>query len=268
VSTATATSKAGRRGGRPPHRLAALWHSTIGKKYVVAVTGVILAIWIVLHMLGNLKAIEGPGHGDAAIDRYAAFLRTAGSPVLPHDFLLWIVRIITLIALALHVTAITQLYRRNRQAKPAALRGQRVRSTWSARTMYLTGPLILAFLIFHVLQFTTLTVHPSPLTKAAVYSNMYGAFHLWWVVVIYVLAVSLLGFHINHGLWSGAQTAGLDNPDRNWFWRRLASGLTVFTVAGFILVPLLFAFGGLPKPALHHRTVPAYGAVSPAVTPS
>jgi succinate dehydrogenase / fumarate reductase cytochrome b subunit len=68
------------------------------------------------------------------------------------------------------------------------------------------------------------------------------------VVVLYVLAVLSLGFHVNHGLWSGAQTAGVDNPDRNWFWRRLASTVTVLTVTGFVLVPLLFAFNGLPKP--------------------
>jgi succinate dehydrogenase / fumarate reductase cytochrome b subunit len=66
--------------------------------------------------------------------------------------------------------------------------------------------------------------------------------------VIYVGAVSLLGLHLNHALWSGAQTAGVDNPDRNWFWRRLATGVTVATVVGFALIPLLFAFDALPKP--------------------
>jgi succinate dehydrogenase / fumarate reductase cytochrome b subunit len=236
------------RRGSPPHRVRLLWSSTIGKKYVVAITGLILAIWIVLHMLGNLKAIEGPGRGHPAVDTYGHWLRTAFSPVLPHDFLLWVVRIITISALLLHVTAITQLWLRNRRSKPRHLRARRVRSTWSARTMYFTGPLILAFLIFHILHFTTLTVHPSPMTEGAIYANLYGAFHLWWVVVLYVLAVLSLGFHVNHGLWSGAQTAGVDNPDRNWFWRRLASTVTVLTVTGFVLVPLLFAFNGLPKP--------------------
>ena len=80
------------------------------------------------------------------------------------------------------------------------------------------------------------------------YANAYGAFHQWWLVVIYVGAVILLGYHLNHGLWSGAQTAGVDNPDRNWFWRRLASGVTALTVIGFALVPILFATNALPKP--------------------
>src|SRR5438105_10559384 len=84
-----------------PHRLLALWRSTLGKKYVVAVTGVILAIFVVLHMAGNLKATEGPGNGHPAIDRYAHFLRTIGSPVLPHDFALWAERTVLLLALVL-----------------------------------------------------------------------------------------------------------------------------------------------------------------------
>jgi succinate dehydrogenase / fumarate reductase cytochrome b subunit len=233
---------------RPAHRLAILWRSTIGKKYVAAVTGLVLAIFVVLHMAGNLKAIEGAGGGHPALDRYAHFLRTVGSPVLPHDFALWLERIALLAALVLHLIAITQLWRRNRRAQPPAHRARRVRSTIAARTMPYTGVLILGFVIFHILHFTTRTIHPTPLIKGAVYANAYGAFHRWWLVVIYVGVVVLLGFHINHGLWSGAQTAGVDNPDRNWFWRRLATAVTLLTVVGFALVPILFATGALPKP--------------------
>lgn len=231
-----------------PHRLRTLWHSTIGKKYVAAVTGIILALFVVAHMLGNLKAIEGPGHGHAALDTYARFLRTAGSPVLPHDFALWVERIIVFTALVLHVTVVTQLYRRNRGARPREHRPARIRSTIAARTMPLTGLLILVFVIFHVLQFTTLTIHPTALHDGTVYANAYGAFQKWWIVLIYLAAVFALGLHMNHALWSGAQTAGLDSPDRNWLWRRFASGVTLVTVIGFALVPTLFWTGALPKP--------------------
>jgi succinate dehydrogenase cytochrome b subunit len=245
-----------------------LWRSTIGKKYVAAVTGALLALFVVLHMLGNLKAIEGPGHhGNAAIDRYAHFLRTLGSPVLPHDFFWWTINVGLILTFVLHLTAITHLYVRNRRSKPRGHKVRHVRATLAARTMPLSGALLLAFLIFHILQFTTLTIHPSQLAKGKVYANMYGAFHLWWVVVIYVGAVGLLGLHINHGLWSGTQTAGIDNPDRNWMWRRLATGVTLVTVAGFVLVPLLFAFGGLPKPPPGFRLVQAPSAsLSPTST--
>jgi succinate dehydrogenase / fumarate reductase cytochrome b subunit len=236
-----------------PHRLRALWRSTIGKKYVAAVTGVILALFVVAHMLGNLKAIEGSGHGHPALDSYAHFLRTLGSPVLPHDFALWVERIVVFTALVLHVTVVTQLYRRNRAAQPPRHRPARLRSTIAARTMPITGVLILVFVVFHVLQFTTLTIHPTPLHQDTVYANAYDAFQKWWIVLIYVAAVIFLGFHMYHGLWSGAQTAGVDNPDRNWFWRRLASGVTLVTVIGFALVPTLFWTGALPKPVPAHQ---------------
>jgi succinate dehydrogenase / fumarate reductase cytochrome b subunit len=231
-----------------PHRLMTLWRSTIGKKYVAALSGMVLAIFVVLHMLGNLKALEGAGHGHPAIDRYAHFLRTAGSPALPHNFMLWIERIVLFTALVLHVTAILQLRARNRRSKPAEFQAKRARSTLAARTMFVSGSLILIFVVFHILQFTTRTIHPTPLVEDKVYANAYHAFHDWWIVIVYVGVVTLLGLHLNHALWSGAQTAGVDNPDRNWFWRRLASGVAVLTMVGFALVPLLFAFGALPKP--------------------
>ena len=231
-----------------PHRLRALWRSTIGKKYVAAVTGILLAGFVIAHMLGNLKALEGPGNGHAALDTYSRFLRTLGSPALPHDFALWVERIVLFTALVLHLTVVTQLYRRNQAARSRDHKPKRIRSTIAARTMPLTGLLILVFVIFHVLQFTTLTIHPTPLHRGTVYANAYGAFQKWWIVLIYVGAVALLGFHMNHALWSGAQTAGVDNPDRNWFWRRLASAVTIVTVIGFALVPTLFWTGALPKP--------------------
>ena len=231
-----------------PHRLLTLWRTTIGKKYVVAVTGAIIAVWIVLHMLGNLKAIEGPGHGHSAIDSYSRFLRTIGSPVFPHDMVLWIIRAFLIIAVVLHVIAVVQLWWLNRKARPRNRKSRPVRSTIFARTMSWTGVLVLAFAIFHVLHFTTRTIHPTKLVNGAVYANLYGAFQKWWLVVIYVGAVVLLGFHLNHGLWSGAQTAGADNPDRNWFWRRLATAVTVITVVGFALVPILYLADVFPKP--------------------
>jgi succinate dehydrogenase / fumarate reductase cytochrome b subunit len=231
-----------------PHRLLALWRSTIGKKYVAAVTGVLLAGFVIAHMLGNLKALEGAGNGHPAIDKYAHFLRTLGSPVLPHDFALWVERVILLAALVLHVTVVTQLWLRNRRAKPAGHAGKLVRATIAARTMPWTGILILVFVVFHVLQFTTGTIHPTSFTNGAVYSNTYHAFQQWWLVLIYVGIVVLLGYHLNHALWSGAQTAGVDNPDRNWFWRRLATVTALLVVVGFALIPILFWTGALPKP--------------------
>jgi succinate dehydrogenase / fumarate reductase cytochrome b subunit len=112
--------------------------------------------------------------------------------------------------------------------------------------MYVTGPLILAFIVFHILHFTTRTIHPTPLAEGAVYRNVDLAFQKWWLVAIYVGAVSALGLHLHHSLWSAFQTAGFDNPDRNWFLRRQASLITAVVVIGFALVPILFLTGALP----------------------
>jgi succinate dehydrogenase / fumarate reductase cytochrome b subunit len=239
------TAPAGYRAGR----IRALWRTTIGKKYVVAITGVIMAIWLILHMLGNLKAFGGPGPagGQSAVDHYSHWLRTAFGPVIPPNVLLWIVRGVVLGALVLHIVAITQLWARNRNARPAGYRSpKRVRSTISARTMYFTGPAILAFLVFHILHFTTRTIHPNRMVGEHVYYNLDTAFSKWWLVVIYVGAVALLGMHLWHSLWSSAQTMGMDNPDRNWFWRRQAAVLSVVVAVGFAAVPVLFLVGALP----------------------
>jgi succinate dehydrogenase / fumarate reductase cytochrome b subunit len=243
--------------GYRPGRIRALWRTTIGKKYVVAITGVIMAVWLVLHMLGNLKAFGGPGPagGQSAVDHYSHWLRTAFGPVFPKNVVLWIVRAIVLSAIVLHIIAITQLWIRNHNARPAGYRSpKRVRSTISARTMYFTGPAILAFIVFHILHFTTRTIHPTRMAEGQVYANMDHAFAKWWLVLIYVAAVTLLGMHLWHSLWSSAQTTGLDNPDRNWFWRRLAAVVSVTVAAGFAAVPILFFVGALPdpKPAAIH----------------
>lgn len=240
-------------------RLMALWNTTIGKKYVVAITGVIMALWLLGHMLGNLKALYGPGSSQAAaIDHYAEWLRTVGAPAMPREGVLWISRVVILSAVFLHIVAITQLYQRNRAARPVGHGPRRVRSTLAARTMYLTGPLLLAFIVFHILHFTTRTIHPTPLIEGQVYANLDHAFAKWWLVAIYVGAVLSLGFHLYHALWSAAQTAGLDNPDRNPFFRRQAAVATAAVVLGFSAPPVLFLTGALPdaKTPTVHAEVP------------
>ena len=114
--------------------------------------------------------------------------------------------------------------------------------------MMVSGTAILAFLIFHILQFTTLTIDVTPLTKGAIYANLYNAFQEWYFVLIYLVAVVLVGAHLRHALWSLFQTLGLDNPERNRQIRTGASVLTVILVAGFASVPILFYSGALGAP--------------------
>jgi succinate dehydrogenase / fumarate reductase, cytochrome b subunit len=227
-----------------------VWRSTVGKKVIVAVTGVILALYVVAHVLGNLKALQGNGSGGgAAIDTYAEWLRTVGEPAIPREGVLWMVRGVLILALVLHVAAIVQLTRRNRAARPAGYRDAPVlRRSLASRTMLFSGGLILAFVVFHILQFTTRTIHPTPLFEGTVYYNLYTAFQEWWLVLIYVAAVGLLGMHLWHALWSMLQTWGADKPNRNPTARRAAKVVSLGVAIGFALVPLAFFFDLLPEP--------------------
>jgi succinate dehydrogenase / fumarate reductase cytochrome b subunit len=224
-----------------------LWDSTIGKKIAVAVTGAIMVLYVILHMVGNLNSLYGNGGGDARVDRYAEWLRTFGEPLLPRSFVLWVIRAILIFALVIHVTGIVQLTRRNRAARGGHA-ARRMGRSFSSATALLTGLLLLAFIIFHILQFTTLTIDVTPLKQGAVYSNLYYAFHKWYFVLLYVLAVGSLGFHLRHGIWSMVQTLGWDRPERNLAIRRTAGALALAVVVGFILVPILFWTGALSKP--------------------
>lgn len=227
-----------------------LWGSTIGTKLIVAVTGVVLAGYVLVHALGNLKALQGNGAGEgAAIDRYAEWLRTFGAEAIPREGIVWTVRGILILALILHIVGIAKLIARNSAARPPEFRAKVISRSISSRTMAITGTLLFAFIVFHVLQFTTLTIQPTPLAEGTVYANLYGAFQEFWIVAVYVIAVLLLGFHLRHALWSIAQTAGLDAPNRNRTFRHAATGTAVAITVAFALVPILFFTDILPEPS-------------------
>ena len=233
------------------HWLREVWASSIGKKIVVAITGLILALYIVVHAAANLKVFQGVGEGSGgpAIDRYAEWLRTVGEPGIPREGILWAVRVILILALVLHVTGVIQLYRRNRAARPPEGRSvARIQRSLAARTMLVTGLLLLAFVVFHVLQFTTRTIDVTPLHEGTVYLNLYEAFQEWYVVLIYVAAVIGLGFHLWHAIWSAAQTWGADKPNRNPTIRRFAAGTAIVVTVGFAAVPICFWTDVLPEP--------------------
>lgn len=235
-------SKRARRTG-----LGELWDSSIGKKIAVAVSGAILVGYVVLHMLGNLNSLYGNGGGDARVDDYAHWLRAFGEPLLPYEFVVWVVRVLLLVAVIVHITAVVQLRARSRVAR-GGHQARRIGRTFSAATTMVTGTFLLAFIVFHIMQFTTLTIDVTPLAEGAVYANLYFAFQKWYFVLLYVLAVGALGFHLRHGLWSAVQTLGLDRPERNQAIRRGAGTLAVVIVVGFLVVPILFWTGALDAP--------------------
>jgi len=233
------------------NRVTRFFGSTLGQKAMVAVTGVILFGFVIGHMLGNLKTFMGnDAQGVPHIDTYAHFLRTMGEPLLPYGVMLWIVRIILLGALVLHVVTAIHLARLNRAARPIRYHHRHVlvTSTVAARTMLVSGVLLLLFVVVHILQFTTGTIQLTPIEPDTVYANLYHAFGEWFIALFYVIAMGLLGFHLYHGAWSLFQSLGIDNPDRNRGLRLTAAATAVILVVGFSAVPLLFVVGVMPSP--------------------
>lgn len=229
-------------------RIKALYASTIGKKLVAAITGIVLFGFLLGHVAGNMKVFTGTSpDGVPHIDQYGQFLKVIGEPMLPAMFGLWGARAVLLIALILHVTAVTQLALLNNEARPVNyIRSKKKAASLPALWMMFSGLLILAFIIFHILHFTTGTIELGKFEHGYVYNNLSNSFANPLVAGGYIVVMIVLGFHLNHGVWSLFQTLGLDNPDRNKFLRIAATGITVAIVLGFIAVPLSFMSGQMP----------------------
>jgi succinate dehydrogenase / fumarate reductase cytochrome b subunit len=227
VSAATAVSP---RENRAP----SFWQSTNGKKVVMAVTGAIMFLFIIGHVLGNLQIFEGP----EKLNAYGHFLHSIGE-------LLWPVRIVLLLSVALHITATVQLALRNKQARPVEYsRKQAINSSYASRTMYWSGPIVLAFIIFHLLQFTAGYIHPeSQFIEGDVYHNVVAGFSVWWVSVWYIIAVSLLGLHLRHGLWSMFQSIGYNHPRHTPLLKKAAFVIALLITLGYISIPISVLLG-------------------------
>src|ERR1700689_4080437 len=215
----------------PPreNRAPTFWASTVGKKIVMAVTGAILFLFVIGHLLGNLQVYEGP----AKLNAYGAFLHSIGE-------ILWPVRIILLICIALHIIATVQLALRKKRARPIGYsRKQAIASSYASRTMYWSGPIVLAFIIFHLLPLTAGYIHPgAAYIEGDVYHNVVAGFQVWWVSLSYVIAICLLGLHLRHGLGSMFQTVGIHQPQHTATPQKAALIIALLIVLGYISIPI------------------------------
>jgi len=233
--------------------VARFWRSTIGKKIVMAVTGLIGVGFVIGHMAGNLQVFLGPEKFNA----YARFLQGLGG-------LLWLMRAVLLGAVILHVVAAVQLTRMRGQARPVAYRkGQKEVSTWASRTIRWGGALLFFFIVFHILHFTTLDIFPD-YSHTDAYGNVIKGFSKPWVVVLYVVAMLALGLHLFHGAWSSFRTLGASPSSAEPLKRRIALLVAIVVWLGFTVVPLGVYFGFAPEPGATTHTVPAETAVAPA----
>jgi len=233
--------------------VANFYRSTVGKKIAMAVSGLILVGFVLSHMAGNLK-IFGGIHSDSgryAVDEYAETLREIGAAYLGHETFLWMARLVLLAALLIHVTSAIWLARHNAAARPVHYKNQNFRSANAAsRSMKYGGMFIFVFVIFHVLHFTTGTVHTEGFVEGQVYANVWHGFQVPAVTIFYVLAMGFLSLHLFHGAWSMFQTLGVTTPQWNGTLRLCATGLAIALFVGFTAVPIAASLKLLPAPVV------------------
>lgn len=222
--------------------LLTLYRSTIGKKMIMAVTGLMMVGFVIVHMAGNLQLFLGA----AKINGYSAFLKSTAE-------LLWVARLGLLGAVLLHILMAWQLSRIAAQARPVAYEKRTPQvSTLASRTMRWGGVLLLGFIVFHILHFTTGTVFPLASRPDAlypsyshtdVYGNVVSAFRLPWVAALYIVAMFFLLLHLFHGAWSSVRTLGLTKPSPDPMKRRIATAIALVVWLGFTIVPLAVFLG-------------------------
>ncbi|MDQ6689902.1 MAG: succinate dehydrogenase cytochrome b subunit [Gemmatimonadota bacterium] len=215
-------------------RLRRFYDSMVGKKVVMGITGLIGIGFVILHSLGNLLVFRGA----AAINSYSRFLKGTGE-------LLWALRMVLIVAVALHVIAAIQLTRQSRAARPIGYTKRETQvATISSRTMRWGGALLLVFIIVHILHFTTGTIKPAGVFSSDdVYANVVTSFRIWWVALFYIIAMIALGLHLFHGAWSSVRSIGISPPSPQPLHRKLSLVVALFVWAAFSAIPVAVLAG-------------------------
>src|SRR5215204_2040070 len=238
------TGTAGKRAGRRKPFLLDIYSTAVGKKYVMAITGIIGIGFVVFHMLGNLKVYLGVVDGRYDIDVYGEYLREILVPILPRTWFLWGLRIVLIAALILHVHAAYGLTVINRKARPVKYQSARDYeiANFASRTMRWTGIIVLLFLFFHLADFTWGWFNPG-FERGEVYRNMDASLSRVPVAILYIVANIALGIHLFHGTWSLFQSMGWNNPRFNKWRRHLATGIATAIVVGNVSFPIMTLAG-------------------------
>ena len=238
----TATAVATRR--RRPFLLD-LYSTAVGKKYAMAISGVALMGFVLFHMIGNLKMYLGA----AELDHYAEFLKQLLYPLAPKESVLWILRAGLLGMLVLHLHAAWSLTVLNRAARPVKYQSARdyEEASLASRSMRLSGIVVFAFIVWHLLDLTFGVVNTvgtdGEFVRTEVYANVVRSFERWPVALFYVVANLLLGLHLSHGAWSIFQSLGWNNPRFNAWRRAFARGFAAVVVIGNVSFPIAVLIG-------------------------
>lgn len=211
-------------------------HSTIALKMLMAVSGLIFIGYLLAHMYGNTKVFAGHD----AFNDYAHHLRTIGEPMLPHEGLLWVIRVVLILALVVHVGAAVALSRRAGKARTTKYVVKKNKgSSLASRTMRWGGLTLFLFIVWHLFNFTVGKYNPKGGATDDAFNLVVANFDTWWITLIYLAALFALGMHLFHGVWSACQTLGFTNSARSRARAKDAGLLVAIVIAGgFALVPL------------------------------
>ena len=223
--------------------------STVALKYAMAVSGLVMLTYLLVHMYGNLKFFQG----QEAFDSYLAGLEELFYPYLPHDGLLWIMRVVLVVALVVHVYAAVTLWRRNKAAA-GYVGAKRYHSTqnrtgiqrsYASFTLRWGGVILLLFIIGHVAQMLPNWLSPGGASDSK-YERVVNGFELWWVVLLYTIGLVAVGFHLWHGFWSALTTLGQNRSStrKGSVATPVSSVLSVVIAGGFLVVPFAIFFFG------------------------
>jgi succinate dehydrogenase / fumarate reductase cytochrome b subunit len=246
--TGTAVKPAGK---RKPFLLD-LYSTAVGKKYVMAITGLLMIAFVIGHMIGNLKMFQGvDADGAYAIDHYGEFLRELAYPLLPKYGALWIIRVGLIVTVILHIHSAYGLTVINRKARPVKYQSPRDYqvASFASRSMRWTGVIVLAFIIWHLADLTLGWVNPG-FEYGEVYRNIDATLSRWPVAIFYIVANVLLGIHLFHGTWSLFQSMGWNNPRFNRWRRALAAGVATVVVVGNVSFPIAVLVGIVEHPGV------------------
>lgn len=216
-----------------------LWSSSVGKKIMMAVSGLVLYGFVLGHMVGNLKVYQGR----EAFNHYAEGLRTFGAPFFGHGQVLWLVRFVLLAALIIHIAAVFKLARQSKKARKHSYKKfDGLEFSYASRTMLWGGLLLLAYVVYHLLHLTLGTLHPN-FVHGDAYNNFVVGFQQWPASLAYIVAMIPLALHMYHGFWSMLQTLGANNPKYNKMRRPLALTLSLLVAVLNIMFPVSVLLG-------------------------
>ncbi len=205
----------------------------------MAISGIILVLYLIAHMIGNLKAFSGAED----FNHYSEWLRTIGNPALPGETALWLIRIVLLVAVISHMWAAISLWRQAKRARPESYAKKKaVAQSYASRTMRWGGVIIAAFVIFHILDLTLGTVNAEG-SDTGPYERMLASFQNPVITAFYAISVILVGMHLRHGIWSATQTLGLSNRRREVTVNYTATAIATVLTVGFLLTPFAVLFG-------------------------